>query len=280
LKKVGVQNLTIGFSIYRLEDDVEEYMENDRLNKDFFLYHKSVARSANFVNGREVTGRFTLPTGDYVVIPSTFKPGEEGDFLVRMFSEKAQKATVIDTRTKIEVTHKTYTEEEKNSFDEKFKPFFKKVAGDDELIDAFELQQVANLAFKEELNGRECSLEACRSMVAKVDRDRNGKLDYDEFRELWQTVLGWKKHFLNYDQDQSGDMCAIELRDALAKLGFKLGTPVLSSLVLRYANKTGKVNMDDFIQICCRITSTFESYLSYQGKSFTLDDYIMSAIYT
>ena len=117
-------------------------------------------------------------------------------------------------------------------------------------------------------------------MVAKVDRDRNGKMDYGEFRELWQTVLQWKAHFTNYDKDKSGDMSAIELRDALAKLGFKLGTPALSSLVLRYANKEGRVNMDDFIQICCRISSTFESYLSYQGKSFSLDDYIMSAIYT
>ena len=79
-------------------------------------------------------------------------------------------------------------------------------------------------------------------MVAKVDRDRNGKLDYNEFRELWQSVLEWKQHFLTYDKDQSGDMSAIELRDALAKLGFKLGTPALSSLVLRYANKEGRVS--------------------------------------
>lgn len=87
-------------------------------------------------------------------------------------------------------------------------------------------------------------------------------------------------NFNNYDVDKSGDMNAIELRDALAKLGFKLGTPALSSIALRYANKAGFVSLDDFIQICCRVKSTFEAYLSYQGKSFSLDDYIMSAIYT
>ena len=46
---------------------------NDRLNKDFFLYTKSFARSDNFVNGREVTGRFSLPPAEYLIIPSTFK---------------------------------------------------------------------------------------------------------------------------------------------------------------------------------------------------------------
>jgi len=117
-------------------------------------------------------------------------------------------------------------------------------------------------------------------MVAMVDRDRNGKLDYDEFRTMWTTVMQYKTNFKKYDKDGSGDMSAMELRDALAKLGFKLSTPVLSSLTLRYANKKGQVNIDDFLQICCRVKSSFESYLSYQGKSFSLDDYIMSSVYT
>lgn len=279
-KRVGSQNLTIGFAVYKIEDDKEDYMENDRLNKDFFLYHKSHARSHNFVNSREVTGRFSFPPGEYVIIPSTFKDKEEGDFILRMFSEKAHAGGSMDTKTQIEYKEKKLSDTEKKNFDDKFRPFFDKVAGSDGEIDAFELQNVLNSAFKKEMNGKEFSLEACRSMVAMVDRDRNGKLDYDEFRSMWITVMAYKTNFVNYDKDKSGDMSAIELRDALSKLGFKLSTPVLSSLALRYANKKGQVSIDDFIQICCRVKSSFESYLSYQGKSFSLDDYIMSAVYT
>ncbi|XP_066915479.1 calpain-9-like isoform X1 [Clytia hemisphaerica] len=279
-KRVGAQNLTIGFSVYKLDDDKDEYMQDDRLSKDFFLYHKSHARSHNFVNSREVTGRFSFEPGEYVIIPSTFKANEEGDFIMRMFSEKAHAGGSMDTKTQIEYKPKVLSQSEKDSFDSKFKPFFEKVAGNDGEIDAFELQAVLNSAFKKEMNGKSFSLEACRSMVAMVDRDRNGKLDYEEFRTMWTTVMRYKANFAQYDKDQSGDMSATELRDALAKLGFKLSTPVLSSLTLRYANKKGQVNIDDYLQICCRVKSSFESYLSYQGKSFSLDDYIMSAVYT
>ena len=64
-------------------------MENDRLSKDYFLYHKSHARSHTFANSREVTGRFSFKPGEYAIIPSTFKANEEGDFILRIFSEKA-----------------------------------------------------------------------------------------------------------------------------------------------------------------------------------------------
>ena len=62
------------------------------------------------------------------------------------------------------------------------------------------------------MGGKDFSLEACRSMVAMVDRDRNGKLDYDEFRTMWTTVMTYKSNFKQYDKDGSGDMSAIELR--------------------------------------------------------------------
>ena len=56
---------------------------------DYFRYNASCARSKSFINLREVVGRFKLEPGSYIVIPSTFEPDQEGDFLLRVFSEKA-----------------------------------------------------------------------------------------------------------------------------------------------------------------------------------------------
>lgn len=57
------------------------------LKRDFFLSNASRARSEQFINLREVSTRFKLPPGEYIVVPSTFEPNKEGDFVLRVFSE-------------------------------------------------------------------------------------------------------------------------------------------------------------------------------------------------
>jgi len=57
------------------------------LNLDFFKYNASTARSKSFINLREVAERFKLPPGTYCIVPSTFEANEEGEFLLRVFSE-------------------------------------------------------------------------------------------------------------------------------------------------------------------------------------------------
>jgi len=56
-------------------------------DKNFFKFNTSVGRST-FTNSREVVGRHKLAPGHYVIVPSTFKPNESGDFLLRIFSEQ------------------------------------------------------------------------------------------------------------------------------------------------------------------------------------------------
>lgn len=75
----------IGFVIYQLKEPDSTELP---LQKEFFQYNSSCARSASFINSRELTGRFQLNPGTYIIIPSTFEPEQEGDFILRIFSEK------------------------------------------------------------------------------------------------------------------------------------------------------------------------------------------------
>jgi len=281
LKLLGKDNLTIGFAIYKVDSDAKQYIVNGRLSKDFFLYNKMVAKSDSFVNAREVVGRFSLDPGNYVVIPSTFYPHEEGQFLLRMVSEKKREGEKMDTKTKIEKKKPVQNPNEGKWIDDTLRKTFERVSGQDEVLDAFELRQAMNMVYKEEYGSREeFGLEASRSMLIFADSDKSGKIDLREFKMLYRTVVGWRNSFKEYDRDKSGDMDTYELRDLLSTQGFTVGTDVLASLVRRYSNKKGRVNFDDFVQICCRVKSVHDAFKKFNGKSYTEDDFLRLAIYT
>nr|XP_023698610.1 calpain-5-like [Paramormyrops kingsleyae] len=72
-------NLTIGFAVFKVELNREYRIHN-------IITQQSVAAST-YINSRTVFMRKTLPKGRYVVIPSTFRPGVLGEFMLRIFTD-------------------------------------------------------------------------------------------------------------------------------------------------------------------------------------------------
>ncbi|KAG7277087.1 hypothetical protein CRUP_031300 [Coryphaenoides rupestris] len=81
-RKLGANLFTIGFAIYEMHGNKQH------MQKDFFVSNSSKARCKSYINLREVTQRFRLTPGEYVIVPSTYEPHQEGEFLLRVFSEK------------------------------------------------------------------------------------------------------------------------------------------------------------------------------------------------
>ena len=57
------------------------------LDYSYFQRNTASAKSTAFINLREVCDHHKLRPGNYVVVPSTFEPNEEGEFIMRIFSE-------------------------------------------------------------------------------------------------------------------------------------------------------------------------------------------------
>lgn len=96
-KNVGLELLTIGFKIYKLtESDLEE----KPLKNNFFKYNTSTAVST-FINLREVSFRFKLLPGYYLIVPATFDPDEDGEFLIRVFSHNKNSFNEHDEKVEI-----------------------------------------------------------------------------------------------------------------------------------------------------------------------------------
>lgn len=82
-----VKQLFIQLRIFRVKDSVNIY---DTLGRGSKLYANDLVKigsSGPYLNKREVTQRFSLQQGYYVIIPSILNPDVESEFLLRIFTE-------------------------------------------------------------------------------------------------------------------------------------------------------------------------------------------------
>uniref|UniRef100_A0A182QEQ5 Calpain n=1 Tax=Anopheles farauti TaxID=69004 RepID=A0A182QEQ5_9DIPT len=144
----GIACLTIGFAIYRVEAGD---LQRKPLPRDFFTTHLSAAKST-FINLREVTCRFRLPPASYVIVPSTFDPNEEGEFMIRVFSEcpsnMQENDSAIGVGKPVPEVDTGVTDAQRAAMER----LFVEVAGEDGEVDWMELKLVLDRCFREDID--------------------------------------------------------------------------------------------------------------------------------
>ncbi|XP_076636456.1 calpain-A-like isoform X4 [Colletes latitarsis] len=282
-RRMGAECLTIGFAIYHLENPARLPKP---LDINFFKYNASVGSSPVFINLREVTCRFKLPPGVYCIVPSTFDPNEEGEFLLRIFSENQNNMEENDEEVGIgEVDDRVRDEPEPDRNEDKVREFFKKLAGEDMEVDWMELKEILDFAMRKETHDKGFSKDVCRSMVAMLDVDHSGKLGFEEFRTLWNDIRKWRAVFKLYDKDESGFLSAFELRQALNSAGYRLNNHILNILVHRYGTKEGMITFDDYIMCAVRLKTMIDIFRERDPEltntaSFTMEEWIEKTLYS
>uniref|UniRef100_A0A3Q3EA56 Calpain-2 catalytic subunit n=1 Tax=Labrus bergylta TaxID=56723 RepID=A0A3Q3EA56_9LABR len=237
MRKMGQDMETVGFAIYEVTfpPGTSRYWGKKQvhLKKNFFLRNCSTARSETFINLREVCSHFCLPPGEYLIIPSTFKPNKNGDFYVRVFSEKPADFQYPAFYVRLTLRNENPC-------------FFYSFAGNDIKTNGF-------------------SLTTCRNMVNLLDKDGSGKLGLVEFKILWTKIEKFLDLYKERDADQSGCMSSCEMRVAVEDAGFSLNNPLHQIIAARYSEPNLSVDFDNFV--CCLIR------LEFQFNTFkTLDE--------
>ncbi|XP_074091281.1 calpain-3 isoform X2 [Macrotis lagotis] len=263
-RKLGANLFTIGFAIYEVPKEM--HGNKQHLQKDFFLYNASKARSKTYINMREVSQRFRLPPSEYVIVPSTYDPHQEGEFILRVFSEKrnlseeAENLIAVDRPVPTPGNTDQETEEQVQ-----FKNIFRQIAGDDMEICADELKNVLNTVVNKhkDLKIEGFTLESCRSMIALMDTDGSGRLNLQEFHHLWKKIKSWQKIFKHYDTDHSGTINSYEMRNAVNDAGFHLNCQLYDIITMRYADKHMNINFDSFICCFVRLEGMFRAFQAF-----------------
>ncbi|XP_021708586.1 calpain-A isoform X4 [Aedes aegypti] len=300
-RNMGVDCLTIGFAVYRV---TERDLAQKPLKMNFFKYNASVARSPAFINLREVSCRFKLPPGEYLIVPSTFEPNEEGEFLIRVFSECKNSMEENDEEVGVgEIDDRVDPEDINRGGGRYIAPdvpvpsqpsparqamerLFLDVAGADGEVDWVELKRILDHSFRDVDQGSSgFSKDVCRSMVAMLDTDQSGKLGFEEFQSLLTDISKWKAVFKLYDQDQTGRLSAFELREALHSAGYHLNNRILNGLVHRYGSRDGSIAFDDFIMCAVKIKTMIDIFRERDTEgtnmaTFSMDEWVEKTLYS
>ncbi|XP_030387749.1 calpain-A isoform X2 [Scaptodrosophila lebanonensis] len=140
-RNMGMECLTIGFAIYSLS---ERDLDNRPQGIQFFKYKQSVC------------SRFKLPPGHYLIVPSTFDPNEEGEFLIRVFSETQNNMEENDDHVGYGDSHDTITpgfptpkpvDPQRDSL----RRLFDSIAGADMEVDWMELKRILDHSMRDDL---------------------------------------------------------------------------------------------------------------------------------
>ncbi|XP_061013445.1 calpain-3 isoform X2 [Dama dama] len=263
-RKLGANLFTIGFAIYEVPKEM--HGNKQHLQKDFFLYNASKARSRTYINMREVSERFRLPPSEYVIVPSTYEPHQEGEFILRVFSEKRNLSEEVENTISVDrpVPEPSNTDQESEE-QRQFRNIFRQIAGDDMEICADELKNVLNRVVNKhkDLKTQGFTLESCRSMIALMDTDGSGRLNLQEFHHLWKKIKTWQKIFKHYDTDQSGTINSYEMRNAVNDAGFHLNNQLYDIITMRYADKHMNIDFDSFICCFVRLEGMFRAFNAF-----------------
>lgn len=101
------------------------------------------------------------------------------------------------------------------------------------------------------------SVETCRLVVKVFASDLEGRINFREFKDLICSIKFWQSAFKTHTKEKTGILRADRLKDALAEVGFKLNSSIMSSIIFKYIRKDGTLRFGDFVGAILSLTIAF-----------------------
>jgi len=247
---------------------------------------------------------FTLPPGEYIVMPQTNVPNCDGKFLLRILTDEqsniweVNEDNVLIRNVLVEfedsLKYASYLDESEGSssrikFSSKFNTkadsriiLSKLISKYPPDIDASVLLKILKGHWKAYLIEKP-SLELCRHLVMLRDYNISGRINLMEIPVLLHMLHFWKTAFLKFDRHHSGKTSSFNLRLILWDAGVSVSNKVLECLVLRFA-KNRLVSSENYVTVMIRLHLAHERFHSIdtkmKGNPLSLEEMILMTIYS
>ena len=293
----------MGFSIYQLPPDGDPVISEtgsiippSPQPRSFFDTHQIIAHSGCFPNSRQVSRRFLLAPGDYLLVLATYEPNTSAAFSARCFFEKeGNTACMLESDSELlapqaSLSHNPLSLAESLPMEqhEKLRWMFYENTGEEMKIPVSALPQLLGNALTATGNGpvdQEITQATARSLALIVDEERTGFIDYNGFAALFRLVIQWRRAFFeNKLGERSVMLEAHQLGPALLTLGYKLPQRTLAALLLLYSTENQRqpaLSLDGFFAVCSRlhIASSAFKKMQHNGRvMLNLDQWLDESI--
>ncbi|RWS04986.1 calpain-C-like protein [Dinothrombium tinctorium] len=240
----------VGFSLY------QSTTNDERLDRNFFKRNRSYFNS-DYTNSKGITARCKLEPGFYVLLPTTYEPGQEGMFSLRIYSSSPLKLSCLDANPSV---LKPAIIKAPPSFDSKFSQYetmFMQLADEHKTVNAFELQELLECCLPNDYVKSCATIEVCRQIVTAMDIKGFGRLHYNDYKNIMCSLKYWQNIFRNHTKGTSGILRAEKMQEALLDIGFQLNNEILSLLMLKYMRKDGTLRFGDFVSCILHLNVIF-----------------------
>uniref|UniRef100_A0A3B5LNW7 Calpain catalytic domain-containing protein n=1 Tax=Xiphophorus couchianus TaxID=32473 RepID=A0A3B5LNW7_9TELE len=149
---------------------------------------KGVLCWTQYSTRREVVLRSSLPPGRYIIIPSTFEPNQQGEFLLRVLTEPGSDATSVSA------VYHSLPHQAALPSDAAVRKLFHRHSNKEGLCKPERLQRLLTEALQGGVlagSERYLSLEHCKSLVVLMDSQGKARLNWSDFQLLWDKIRKW-----------------------------------------------------------------------------------------
>ncbi|KAM3957510.1 calpain-11 [Aphomia sociella] len=228
---------------------------------------------------REVVTFFTLPPGQYLVVPHTRRPHTDAAFLLRIFTDEHTDVWEVNEDNVIIRNFSSEFLEDERAIPAEIRTSIA------QWLEKRNLSEVDAAALAAALRrwGGGSSGALCRALVALRD-GAGGRVAARELPALLAQVAAWRRAFARLATRRCGRAAAssYRLRALLRAAGVAASNKVLECLVLRYARRA-LLTQDDYVLALARLHLAHERYRSLDSKvksnPLSLEEMILMTIY-